>query len=319
MRRKVKQPANSGRKYKDSLIRMLASESAVAIEICNAISGTNYKSTANIKHFSVEDKLLGRYGDILCAIENKLFFLIEHMSTLNFNIPMRILQYVIDAIELIFLLNKNLHQSELVKIPTPKFYMLYNGRKIKKDFPKVMRLSDSFILPDNAPALEVIVEVIDIGYGSNSDALKKSPTLNGYAYLVHLIESRIKTGFTRDKAIATAINQCIKENVLAKFLEENYKGVVDMLGYEYTLQDEIDGRWLDGISEGKIEGRIEGRIEGKIEGRIEGRIEGKIDGKMEVAQKMLELGMELETIAKCVDKPISWVENLFSNKTLSIQ
>ncbi|MCL1998633.1 MAG: hypothetical protein FWG65_07695 [Turicibacter sp.] len=291
-------PINSGRKYKDTVIRMLCQNPQRAIEVCNAVEGTNYPLTAHVEHHNIEDKLLGRYGDIICTIEKRLFLLSEHMSTLNFNMPLRILQYITDVIELAFLIKANLHSSIEVKIPTPKIFMLYNGRKKKESLPKIMRLSDAFILPDNQPALELIVKIIDISYGSGSEVLAKSPTLDGYAYFIHLIESGIKAGIGRDKAIATALEKCIKEDILADFLSENYGGLIDMLGYEYTVEDELRGRWMDGREEGREKGREEGREEEKIE----------------TALKMLEIGMSLDIIAKCVGRSVRWVEKLLIKK-----
>ncbi|MCL2015554.1 MAG: hypothetical protein FWG68_04835 [Defluviitaleaceae bacterium] len=285
---------NSGRKYKDSAVRLLCKHPQRTIEVCNAVEGTNYPLTANVQHFNIEDKLLGRYGDLICTIENQLFVLSEHMSTLNFNMPLRILQYIIDVLELVFLSKANLHSSVAVKIPTPKISMLYNGRKTKDPLPKVMRLSDAFILPDNQPALELTVKVIDISYGSGSEALAKSPTLNGYAYFIHLIESGIKAGIGRDKAIATAIERCIKENILADFLSENYGGLIDMLGYEYTIGDELRGSWLDGKEEGRQEGIEETEIKNTL--------------------SLLEHGLSIADIAKIIKRPIQWVESQVAKK-----
>ncbi|MCL2014883.1 MAG: hypothetical protein FWG68_01385, partial [Defluviitaleaceae bacterium] len=228
----------SGRKYKDTVLRNLYLEPRRAIELFNALENKNYKPTARVKYFDIEDRLLGRYGDVFCSIEREWLVLSEHMSTFNLNIPLRMLQYLMDGITAEVLHGKNLH-GEFVKIPTPRFYLLYNGRKSAKNLPKTMKLSDSFITLEKPPALEVIVNVIDIRYSSKGKILEKSPSLGGYSYVIHLIESYIKQGFTRDKAIANAINRAINEQIaIADFLEENYRGVIDMLGYEYSLEHE---------------------------------------------------------------------------------
>ena len=45
-------------------------------------------------------------------------------------------------------------------------------------------------------------------------------------------------------------------------------------------------------------GRIEGRIEGRTEGRNEGRTEGRLQGQTELAQKLIAMGVSVETIMK---------------------
>ncbi|MCL1998632.1 MAG: hypothetical protein FWG65_07690 [Turicibacter sp.] len=71
-----------------------------------------------------------------------------------------------------------------------------------------------------------------------------------------------------------------------------------MLGYEYTVEDELRGRWMDGREEGMERGMKKGREEEKIE----------------TALKMLEIGMSLDIIAKCVGRSVRWVEKLLIKK-----
>ena len=294
---------STGHKYKDSVLRLIYLEPKRVIELYNALENKNYKPTAKVEYFNIEDKLLGKYGDIFCTIENELFLLSEHMSTDNFNMPMRMLQYAMDGITTKLLHNQNLHSSKLIKMPTPKFYLLYNGKKKAESLPKIMKLSDAFILPTKTPALEVIVNVIDIRHSSQTVVLQKSPTLSSYAYLIHIIESYIKQGLSRDKSISLGVNQCINENTaIADFLEENYRGVIDMLGYEYTLEDELYGRWLDGKEEGRVEGE-------KI-----GVVKGKIERDLEIALNLLKKGVDISFIATTLEKPIDWVENILTKK-----
>ena len=232
------------------------------------------------------------------------------MSSPNPNMPMRILLYVVDIIELIFLSNKSLHSSSLIKIPTPKLFLLYNGKKSKTPLPKTMRLSDCFITPDDEPALELTVQVTDISHDSGSKALTKSPTLGGYAYLIHLIETAVKEGVKRDKAIANAMKRCIEEGVLADFLEKNYNEVIDMLGYEYSVEDEIYVRQEDARREGREEGMEKGMEKGREEGMEKGIEKGMEKGITQTATALLERGFPVAEIADILKRPIQWVESL---------
>ena len=79
-----------------------------------------------------------------------------------------------------------------------------------------------------------------------------------------------------------------------------------MLGYEYTLEDELHGRWLDGKEEGEKIGVAKGE---KI-----GVAKGKIERDFEIALNLLKKGMEISFIAATLEKPIDWVENILTKK-----
>jgi predicted transposase/invertase (TIGR01784 family) len=49
-------------------------------------------------------------------------------------------------------------------------------------------------------------------------------------------------------------------------------------------------------------------------GRIEGRIEGKIEGKIEVAKKMIDSGMDIQTILNFTELSIEELNKLLNNK-----
>lgn len=273
----------SDREYKDSVIRLLFRDKKRAIELCNAVADKNYPMDAKVINCNMDNALLKRYGDVAFAIEGELFLMFEHQSTPSKNMALRCLQYGTDIIIAKFATQKALLRETLLKIPTPKFYLLYNG---EKPMPEVMRLSDAFTTYDEQPSLEVIINVVNINHGSGSKALKKSPSLDGYAYLIALIRQKMNEGLERGKAIAVSIEQCIKEGIIAEFLKENYGEVVEMLKYEYTLEDELEAREMDGKEKMAVETAIE----------------------------MLNDGISVEKVAKYIKKPIKWVEELMAAK-----
>jgi hypothetical protein len=241
----------SGNDVKDTLFRKLFSEKERAIELCNALECTNYQSDVNAMVCSLDDSLLRRYNDSAIAIENKLIVFSEHQSSLNPNMPIRMLSYVTDTYYSWFVKMKEIYKEQLFKIPTPKFYVLYNGEKeLTQD---VLRLSDAFELESGEFTLELTVKVLNVNFGSGCDALEKSPSLKGYSYLVELIRQHQKSGLSRDKAIKPAIKQCIDENILAEFLQENFEEVANMLAREYRIEDEIEARVEEGLEKHIVE------------------------------------------------------------------
>jgi len=244
----------SDSKVRDRVFRRLFSEKKRAIELCNALEGTNYSPDTDAVICNLEDSLLRRYNDAAIGIESELLLFSEHQSTLNPNMPLRMLSFAAAAYDLWFVNSKEILKNRLYKIPTPKFYVLYNGeRKLKHD---VLKLSDAYKLKAGEFSLELTAKVLDVNYDSGCAALEKSPSLKGYAYLVALIRRYQENGFSLDKAIKTAIEQCMNENVLADFLQENYEEVANMLLREYRMEDELEARMEEGEEIGMEKGII---------------------------------------------------------------
>ena len=60
----------------------------------------------------------------------------------------------------------------------------------------------------------------------------------------------------------------------------------------------IDTAKDDGIAIGKAEGIREGEARGRVEGIREGEAKGRTEAQKDIARKMLEAGMDRETIMK---------------------
>ena len=252
--------------YKDTFFKALFSESDRAIELVNALEGTNYPKDVDAELIKLEGSLARRFNDTSIVIENKLFVLTEHQSTINPNMPIRLLPNVTDILYSWYVDMKKIYGTKLVMIPAPKFYVLYNGKHdLKTD---VLNLSDSFKLKAGDNSMELTVKIIDVRYESGNEILEKSPSLKGYSYLISLIHENIRSGMNRDKAIHMAIIQCIRAGMLVDFLEDNFWEVAKMFNLEYNQKDEYDAIREDAFDEGLEKGREEGMEKG-IEKGIE--------------------------------------------------
>jgi len=121
--------ANPNRKYKDSVFTTLFGTPEKALELYNAINGSNYSDSAKVKIVTLPDALYGeQLNDVAFVIENKLVVLIEHQSTINKNIPLRMLLYIGREYELLTD-RKDRYKSERISIPAPEFVVLYNGER----------------------------------------------------------------------------------------------------------------------------------------------------------------------------------------------
>ena len=132
----------------------------------------------------------------------------------------------------------------MLNIPEPHFITFYNGSSEMKEDKKIMKLSDAFVRVASGkkdveyePELELKVCVYNINKGHNEDMLSKCPTLKEYMEFIDEIRKRKEAGSGLDNAIADAIDYCIKNNILAEFLQKNRDEVMVMLCAEYSLED----------------------------------------------------------------------------------
>ena len=229
-----KQKSNA--KFKDTILRALCKKPKRAIELVNAVTGSNYPPTATVKICDLSESLSGLFNDVGLFIDGQLIVLIEHQSSPPTNLPLRFLLYFTDILFSWFVKMGELYKSKPYKIPTPKFYVLYNGTdKLKQT---ELKLSDAFIMPDEMSGLELTVQVFDVNYDSGSELLEKSEMMAGYSYLIDQIRRQMEAGDKRDRAIRKAVEICIEENILVDFLKENYEEVIKMFDIQYSKEAE---------------------------------------------------------------------------------
>jgi len=249
----------TNRKFKDSVFTLLFSEKSNLLELYNAIENTNYGSDTDIRITTLDDALfMEQINDISFVIEGKLVVLIEHQSTVNPNIPIRMLLYIARTYEKI--LDKNgLYSTKKMSIPKPEFIVLYNGTEEWPD-KQVLRLSEMFSEPldEGLGNLELKVNVYNINNGRNEEFAKRSEKLRGYEIFVSLVRDYLKA-MKRDVAIRCAVSDCIRRGVLKNFFEEHGSEVHNMLLSEWNLddakrvwqkesRDEIIALWESGVS-----------------------------------------------------------------------
>ena len=282
----------SNRKYTDTLFRTLFGDKKHFLELYNAVANEHYPEDTQVTPCP-SNEVLVKSNDLAACIGDQLIVFFEHQSTRSVNMPLRLLTYVTDILNLHVINKDMLFGNTQVKIPTPKFYVMYNG---EQNFEvKELKLSDAFITQEEIPAMELIAKVVDINPDSGEEALTRSLTLQGYSHLINEIRSNLRTGMTRDMSIATAIDSCIEQGVLTEFLTEHYMEVSKMLNWEYDAD--------------AVERVI--RNESREEGREEGRQEGLKEGEINIARKLKNAGvMSVEEIAKITELSVSDIEQL---------
>ena len=100
MEKKEKQKKHKKRKkqvkrtYKDGVVRQLFNDKEKLIKLCNTLSGRNYSRDIRLKIVTLEDAFFGDIkNDLAFIMDNRFIVMIERQSTVNPNIPLRMLCY----------------------------------------------------------------------------------------------------------------------------------------------------------------------------------------------------------------------------------
>jgi hypothetical protein len=227
----------ANRNHKDSVFTLLFSEPAATLELYNAVTGQNYPPDTKIEIVTLSNALFkGQLNDVAFVVDDRLVVLMEHQSTVNDNMPLRMLLYMAREYERMTK-GKDLYREKMIKIPSPEFIVLYNGREEFPDF-KELRLSDAYKSKGGESNLELVAKVYNISKGRNAEIAGRSPVLKGYSELVAEV-NRNRESMEPAEAIEAAIKSCIGKNILLYFLEKHGSEVLNMLFTEWNQDDAI--------------------------------------------------------------------------------
>ena len=278
----------ANREYKDTVFRMLFSEKTELLSLYNALNGTSYKDPEELEITTLKNAIyMTVKNDISCVIDMRLN-LYEHQSTVNPNIPLRDLDYVARTYSL-FYRDEDIYSPRIIRLPNPKFIVFYNGLD-KQPARREMRLSDAYANTEEHPSLELIVVQININPGYNDELLKSCPSLYGYMQFVEKIRENQKM-MPLTEAVTQAVNDCIKENILADFLKKNKAEVVSMSLFEYD--EKKHERTMLEI------------------GREEGRATGREEKLLMLICKKIQKGKSIEQIADELEEDVETIQPLY--------
>lgn len=241
----------ANKNYKDSVFTMYFREPRRLVEVYNAIEGTNLPLDTPVEINTLEDALYkDKINDISFVLNGEFVVLMEHQSTVNNNMPIRMLMYIARIYEKM-IPSRDIYKAAMVKVPTPKFIVLYNGTERYPEHSE-LRLSDAFIVNNGAPALDVKVDVYNINYGKSKAVVEKSNSLQEYVTFIHYARTERAKGLPQEEAIAVAVKRCIADNVMKEFLSANGSEVVNMLFSEWNMEEALAVRHDEGVEEGRF-------------------------------------------------------------------
>jgi len=276
--------SKANRKYKDSVFSLLFSDPQIAAEVYEAIFGVKLGPDVKIEIKTLKNVLSGgRFNDVAFLLNGQLIVLLEHQSTINNNMPLRMLLYIAEVYNRLTT-DEDLYSGKKLSIPRPIFIVLYNGTEDMPDMLE-LKLSDMFKDVDEAgdeASLELIVKVYNINKGRNPEIAHRSQTLDEYATFIQTVREYDETMDDLTEAMTEAVVDCINKNVLKNFLLNHKREVIGMLVQEWDLDMAIavakKESWEDGMEKGMEKGEKK--------------------RAMEIARKMRERGKNVDEVAE---------------------
>ena len=281
----------ANRKYKDSVFVDLFSEDEKAKEnflsLYNALHDTDLDLSCPVENIRLDNVMyMNIINDVSCLVDDKIIILAEHQSTINENMPLRFLQYIGRLYEKLQAPSDR-YLRKLSKIPTPEFYVFYNGLD---DYPEItiLKLSDAFITkPDSLP-LELEVKIYNINKSKGAEVLSRCKTLDEYSLFIEEVRSQIQ--LDPENGFTNAVKICIEKGILKEYLQRKSREVINMLIAEYDYDTDIAVQ--------RKESLMLGIQQGKSLGFAEGEARGFRQKALQDARNLKRLGVSVEIISQ---------------------
>ena len=239
------------RNYKDSIFRMLFKDKENLLSLYNALNKTDYTDVEGLEITTLENAVYMNYKNDVSFVFDYELMLYEHQSTVNSNMPLRDLLYVADILQK-RTYDKDLYASKRIMLPSPRFVVFYNGTDPQPER-QTLKLSDAYEKKLENPELELNVTVYNINYGCNKEIMDACRTLREYAMYVERVRVYAKQ-MSLTEAVEKAVDECIKEDVLAEFLRENRAEAIKVSIYEYDEELHFRTLYEEGVEDGIEQG-----------------------------------------------------------------
>lgn len=285
----------ANKEYKSDVFSMLLQDKKRAMEIYNAINGTDYDDPELVEMTTLDDKSfsLTVRNDASFILDANLS-LYEHQSTYCPNMPLRDLRdllYFASIIQKrIKAQKRDIYGGRILKIPVPHFVVFYNG---KEDAPDQydLRLSDAFEKETKNPEIELVCHVYNINSGKNTPLLSKCQTLREYMYFVDMVRKNNEISGNLEDAIEKAINPCMEENVLRDFLAQHREEVMHVMTLDYTFERRLEMQRAEAIEDGERIGKEIGKEE---------KLSEQIRKKIQKGKPLDQIADELEEVPETI-------------------
>ena len=299
-------PTNENRSHKDSLFVDYFSKDRDwkqhFLSLYNALHGTNLQvADTTLERVNIDQVLYkSYYNDIAVLVDGQFILMIEHQSTVNPNMPLRLLEYIAriygNTVD-----SRAKFSRHLVPLARPEFIVFYTGNQ-KLPPESYLYLSDSFPnQPPNADlTLELKVKVCTIRSEHPSPVVHSCPDLEQYVQFLELVEEA--RAADRTEPLKWAIQEAVHRNILRDYLERKGGEILSILMTEYDYATDMAVQ--------KEEAYEDGLFAGREEGISIGLERGAYQSKLEMARSLLDYGDAPEKVALCTGLPLELVQQL---------
>ena len=241
-------------KYKDKLFRKVFQNKKDLLALYNAVSHTDHKDPAALEITTIDNAIYMSMKNDLSFMIGSVMNLYEHQSSFNPNMPVRGLSYFARLYETYMSRYQlNVYGRKLIRLPAPQYLVFYNGREDQPDELE-LKLSDAFVPSlknGESPALECRVRMLNINLGHNRQLMQDCRRLWEYAKFVDEVNRNLDSGYSIDRAVNTAIDTCIRQDILKDLLIQSRSEVLLMFLTEYDEKLHMEqGRRL-GLEQGQ--------------------------------------------------------------------
>ena len=300
--------------YRDSLFRKYFEHPDKLAALHELLTGIP-TAEQNVEIKTLKSVLFNRLkNDISFKVGDRFIVLFEHQSTINPNMPARMLLY--SAMLYRKMLSKeSIYSKKLIPLPAPEFYVLYNGKEPWTDNSKLY-LSSAFA--ENQHNLELVVTVRNIRYNKDNELLQKYKPLHDYSFFVYDVEKRVASGDSLADAIRSATDYCINHNIMRDYLSANYEEVFEMMSLRWNEKDAKKYWQKEAREEGHAAGLAEGRAQGLSQGHAQGLVKGRMSATIAFIKNLISMRMPYSDIAKATNTSIEEVQRIAKENGLSL-
>lgn len=238
------------RNHQDTIFSSLYSDPECALDLYLTLHPEDKNrgiTPDQVKLITLKNVFLAQiHNDVAFQVGDRLIVLVEHQSTINENMPLRMLFYVANEYEKIIMsFKKKLYRDKLIRIPKPEFYVVYTGKT--PWYHHELKLSEAYIMatPEDA-SLELKVRII-----CEEEIQNTQSTLSGYYNFIRFVKNNTIHRKISTDAVKNYINQFAGSELFKKYLEKlNAEEVSKMANYEFDLEEALEVRREEGIEYG---------------------------------------------------------------------
>lgn len=247
------------REYRDRLFVKIFSDKTRLLSLYNAVNGTNHASADDMEVNTIEDVIYVTMRNDVSFVFQGFLSLYEQQSTFNPNMPLRGFLYFSRLYQR-YADDSRIYGSRLLKIPSPRFFVFYNGAREQEDR-VTLRLSEMFEVEIPPGEFEWTATMLNINGGRNKDLMERCKDLQDYSTYVKIVEESKKKHADVKEAVCAAVDEAIRLNLLGGYFRKcREEAILDVL----TEFDEVSYKkviYEDGVADGYEQGIEQGRAE----------------------------------------------------------